>query len=79
MNYIGQTTNLRQLMKNHISESRNGILTFNFPKHVFKCGKTNKNLKEPFFKVYAFMKLSDSNLVIDYENRLLKYGHALMN
>ena len=79
MNYIGQTTNLRQRMNNHISESRSGTSTCNFPRHVFNCGKTNKNLKEPFFKVYAFMKLSDSNLLIDYENRLFKHGHALMN
>ena len=61
------------------SESRNGVSTCNFPKHVFNCGKTHKNLKEPYFKVYAFMKLSDSSLLINYENKLFKQGHALMN
>ena len=74
MNYIGQTTNLRQRMNNHISESRSGISTCNFPTNVFNCGKTNKNLKEPFFKIYVFFKLSDSNLLTDYENRLFQQG-----
>jgi len=79
MNYIGQTTNLRQRMNNHISESRNGVSTCNFPKHVFNCGKTHKNLKEPYFKVYTFMKLSDSGLLINYESKLFEQGRALMN
>ena len=54
MNYIGQTKTLILRIDSHISESKIGILTCNFPRHVFDCAKTNKNLKEPFFKVYAF-------------------------
>ena len=33
---------------------------------------TSKNLEEPSFKGYVVSKLSDSNLLTDYENRLLK-------
>ena len=79
MNYIGQTMNLRQRINNHISKPRSGISTCNFPKHMFDCGKTHRNLNKPFFKVYAFMKLNSPTLPIHYEDRLFKQGHALMN
>ena len=78
-NYIGQTTNLRNRMNNHISESRTGISTCNFPKHVFSCATSTHSFQEPFFKIFAFMKLTDSRLLLSYENKLFKAGHAVMN
>ena len=34
----------------------------NFDNHVFKFSKDNKHLsKEPYFKVYAFMTISNEN------------------
>ena len=79
MNYIGQTTNLRQRMNNHISESRSGVSSCNFPKHVHNCGKSNKNLTEPFFKIYVFMTLHDPKSLLEYESKLFNKGHAIMN
>ena len=79
MTYIGQTTNLRSRMNGHISESRTGTSTCNFPKHVFECGTNRKNLVEPFFKIYVFMSLNDSKLLTSYEETLFRAGHALLN
>ena len=36
-------------MKNHISECRTGISSYNFPGHVYQCGIKNGNLIEHFF------------------------------
>ena len=65
-------------MNGHISESRTGISTCNFPKHVFECG-TNHNLVEPFFKIYVFMSINDSKLLISYEETVFRAGHTLLN
>ena len=77
--YIGQTTNFRLRMNNHISESRSGASSCTFPRHVFQCGNKHNNLKEPFFKVFAFMSLSSSKLLTTYEEKLFKAGHATLN
>ena len=77
--YIGQTTNFRLRMNNHISESRSGVSSCTFPRHVFQCGNKHNNLKEPFFKVFAFMSLSSSKLLTTYEEKLFKAGHATLN
>ena len=73
--YIGQTTNLRNRMNNHISECRTGKSSCNFPKHVFECAKANNSLKEPYpfskslfswllqtLNIYCTMKASYSKL-----------------
>ena len=77
--YIGQTTNFRLRINNHISESRSGVSSCTFPRHVFQCGNNHNNLKEPFFKVFAFMSLSSSKLLTTYEEKLFKAGHATLN
>ena len=79
MNYIGQTTDLRQRMNNHISESKSGVSSCNFPKHVNNCGKCNKDLEEPFFKIHAFMKLKVPKSLLEYESKRFNKGHAIMN
>ena len=57
--YIGQATNFRKRMNNHVSaptvsKSRTGTSSCNFPRHLHECGQRNKNLKEPYFKIYVF-------------------------
>ena len=77
--YIGQTTNLRNRMNNHISECRTGKSPCNFPKHVFECNKANNSLKEPFFKVFVCMTLTDPKVLLHYESKLFKAGHTTLN
>ena len=79
MSYIGQTKNLRNRMNNHISESRTGISTCSFPKHVHECGKRHNKLKEPFFKIFVFFALNDPFALLYHEEKLFKEGHALLN
>ncbi len=79
MNYLGQATNLSKRMNNHISESRGGVSSCNFPKYVHNCGKSNNNLKEPFFKIYAFMTLHNPKSLLEYESKFFIKGHAVMN
>ena len=79
MSYIGQTKNLRNRMNNHISESRTGISTCSFPKHVHECGKRHNKLKEPFFKIFVFFALNDPSALLYHEEKLFKEGHALLN
>ena len=79
MSYIGQTKNLRNRMNNHISESRTGISTCSFPKHVHECGKRHNKLKETFFKIFVFLALNDPSALSYQEEKLFKGGHALLN
>lgn len=79
MSYIGQTRTLRNRMNNHISESRSGISTCSFPKHVHECGIRHNKLKEPFFKIFVFFALNNSSALLYYEEKLFKEGHALLN
>ena len=55
MSYIGQTKILRNRMNNHISESRTGISTCNFPKHVHESGKRHNKLQEHLFQNIRFL------------------------
>ena len=44
-------------MNNHITACRYGTSIDKFDNHVFKCSNKNDHVaKEPYFKVYAFMK-----------------------
>ena len=74
--YIGQTTNFRLHMNSHISELLSGVSLCTFPRHVFQCGNGHNNLKEPFFKVFAFMSLSSLKLSTTSKEKLSKAGHA---
>ena len=74
--YTGKTNNFRNRMNNHISECRSGRTTDRFDLHVHGC---NKNLKEPFFKIYVFIEVKDVSLLDSYERYLHRCGHDTMN
>ena len=74
-----KTTNFQKRLNNHISESRTCMSCYNFPKHVHECGKKNNNLKEPFFKAYAFFILTDPRMLLREEKKLFKARHSLLN
>ena len=60
--YTGKTVNCRYRMNNHLTVCRYGISTKRFDNHVFKCSNKNKYVwKEPYFKVYTFITVSNEN------------------
>ena len=65
-------TDFRTRLNNHISDCRTGRTTDLFDIHVHECGKRNNCLKAPYFKVYAYMKLSTPDKLLAYE----KYLHS---
>ena len=80
VSYIGKTTNLRQRTNQHISSSRTGRNTTDiFDIHVHKCGTDRNNLKEPFFKLYAFMTLSREENLLYHERQLQLKNLDTMN
>ena len=72
-------TRFRERLNNHISDCRTGRTTDVFDIHVHKCGTNNNCLNEPFFKVYAFMKLSKPDKLITYERYLHSKRFDTMN
>ena len=68
--YTGKTNIIRPRTNNHITCCRNGTGSDKFDKHVYNCGIRNNCLKEPFFKLYAFAKLSDENQLLAFEKCL---------
>ena len=78
--YTGKTkTTLRARTNNHITCCRHGTGTDIFDRHVFECGTKNNCLKEPYFKVYAFMTVSSEEKLITYERYLHRMGYDTMN
>ena len=78
--YTGITkTRLRLRMNNHISSCKSGKGTNIFDKHVHECGLKNKCLESPYFKIFAFMKLSSAQNLITYERYLHRMGLDTMN
>ena len=78
--YTGKTkTRLRDRLNNHISSCRSGETSDRFDRHVHKCGLQNGNLKPPYFKVYAFMKLKHPEKLISYEKTLHRRKLDTMN
>ena len=72
-------TTLRERMNNHISECRSGKTSDLFDIHVHECGTKNKCLNPPYFKIYAFMKLSSPAKLLTYEKWLHSKGYDTMN
>ena len=75
--YIGKTTNLRLRTNNHISSCRNGNSCNNFDNHVFRC-MGDQNV-EPYFQLFAFMKLANEQNLLFYENLLQCRGYDTLN
>ena len=65
-------------MNNHISSCHNGTSTNKFDNHVFKCFKP-KELKEPYFKIFALVKLSSESLLLTYESYFHHHGYDTLN
>ena len=77
---VGKTDNLRLRTNNHISSCRTGNGTNLFDLHVHSCAKKQKKeLVEPFFKLFAFMELTDYNALRNHERRLHLQGHDTIN
>ena len=80
VSYTGKTDNMRLRINNHMSACRHGNSTDQFDNHVFACADSVKlPLIEPFFKLYAFMQMSDYNKLRNYERKLHADGHDTMN
>ena len=77
--YTGKTNNLRNRMNNHISSCRLGSSTDKFDNHVFKCCKTFNYFSEPYFQLYAFLKVTNEQSLLTYENYLHRRGFDSMN
>ena len=78
--YAGKTwQKLRGRLNDHITKSRSGKGSNKFDLHVHECGQKNGNLEPPFFKVFAFMVLSDKCMLLTYENYFHRNGYDTMN
>ena len=77
--YIGKTNAIRARTNNHISCCRNGTGSNIFDNHVYKCGIQNQCLKEPFFKLYAFLTLKSEHNLLTYEKYLQEKRYDMMN
>ena len=82
--YIGKTigdltVGFKSRMNQHISESRTGISTCKFPRHVYNCGLHNNCLKEPFFEINIMLKLNSSHQLLTLENHFHQKGYDTLN
>ena len=78
--YTGITkTKFRTRTNNHITCCRHGTGSNLFDNHVFECGTKNGCLKEPYFKVYAYMKFSTVEKLLTYERYLHRRGFDTIN
>ena len=72
-------TSLRTRTNNHISCCRSGKGSNLFDNHVYECGIRNGNLSPPFFKLYAFMRVSKEESLLTYERYLHRRGFDTIN
>ena len=80
VSYTGKTkTKLRLRTNNHINSCKHGTGSNIFDNHVHACGIKSNCLKPPYFKMYAFMTLSDEKNLITYERYLHRKGFDTMN
>ena len=75
----GKTNILRSRMNCHISEIRTGNTSDKFDKHVIECKEKHCVTKEPYFKIYAYIKLPHENLLLTYESHFHNLGFDTMN
>ena len=69
-------TQFRLRLNNHISDCYTGRTSDIFDLHVHQCGIQNHCLKPPYFKVFAFMKLSSPDKLLSYEKYLHSKNYA---
>ena len=73
--YIGKTNDLRLRTNNHISSCHTGVTPNLFDQHVYKCGNSRDCLEEPYFELYAMMRLNDEAKLLSYEAYLQQKGY----
>jgi hypothetical protein len=79
---IGKTDDLRYRSNNHMSSCRLGNGSDLFDSHVYECARKHHQtaeIKEPYFKLYVMMELSDYNSLRNHERRLHLQGHDTTN
>ena len=77
--YTCKIVNFRPRKNNHIAACRYGTSTDKFNNHVFNSSNKNERIaKEPYLKVYAFMRVINENTLC-YESYLHKMGFDTMN
>ena len=82
--YIGKTIGdvnigFKARMNNHISESRTGISSCKFPRHVYHCGIKNGKLNEPYFEINIMLTTNDP-LKLEYlEKHFQNKGYDTLN
>lgn len=77
--YTGKTNVMRLRMNNHVTGCRYGNSSDRFDNHVYSCRLKHKCTKEPFFQIYAFIKLPHEHLLITYESYFHSKGFDTMN
>ena len=77
--YTGKTNIMRKRMNVHISSCRLGGSPNKFDDHVFNCCNEHNYHSEPYFQIYAFLKLSNEESLLTYENYLHRRGFDSMN
>ena len=73
--YTGKTNVIRLRTNNGC---KHGNSTNIFDSHVFSC-KQGKNMKEPYFELYAFMTIKKESDLLAYKAFLHKKGYDTMN
>ena len=71
--YTGKTNTLRSRTNNHITRCRLGNSCNKFDIHVFNC-RQGKQIKEPYFELYAFMTIKHEEDLGEYELFLHRRG-----
>ena len=77
--YTGKTNHLRFRMNNHITGCRHGDSSDIFDNHVFKCRLGINMHEEPYFKILAFIELSEERLLLAYESYFHSRGFDTLN
>ena len=78
--YTGKTDSIRLRTNNHITGCRHGNSSNKFDQHVYNCSKNLPSaIIEPFFKLYAFLKLSDYHKLRSYENLFHARNYDTLN
>ena len=77
--YTGRKVDLRERTNNHITCCRHSNGTDKFDLHVYNCGIRNRNLREPFFKMYVFMTVNCEQKLMLYERMLHRKKLDTMN
>ena len=77
--YTGKTNDLRSRMNNHTSACRLGNSSDQFDNHVYECCMQHNNAIDPYFQMFAFVKLREEKSLLTYEAHFHSKGFDTMN